>query len=643
MDQLKWLLVLCASALLYGCGSTPDKSERAENNVSNKQTIQEEPDLPQNPMYYLNEAQRIFAETADINQRNYWIVQAAESYKQQNACAQSEKVLHISLSEIKDPILRNQSYILLAECELTKRAIDWLKVSEYQQYIDPAVSHKNRALKISYSQQLHHNQWLNAASTLLAIEPTDNLQTTEIWYLLQRLNEQDLGNALRSHSQLAPWLQLSLIVKRFGLQQTKLQTAVNEWQTRYQDHLLSENLPQEVQLALSVKPIEMQKVAVLLPLSGRLAQQGLAIKEGLLSAYYAQQQAMSTDVVENSTVLHFFDTEINNVPKLVEDVSEYDVVIGPLIKEKLAEFSALAPAHLNIIGLNRLDISAEPEELTSLDSNEVPETSTPETTTVPGIRVYFALSPEDEAVQLANKVFNTGVVSPIVVTQQSGAPMRMANTFLQTWQMLVGEDAPAPGLATFTDNKSMRTSLTSLLDVAQSKTRIDQLENLTSEQIHSVPRNRRDIDAIVLFASPEQTELLNPIVETSLSPFNDKAVPVFASSRSYSQNFSNNSLRDLRNITFTDMPWMLPDEDHKALKNEVAKIWPKQDDTLKRLFALGFDAYSLVPDLPGLSALPQVSVKGLTGTLSIDQDGNIIRVLPFGKITESEVILLALD
>ncbi|MBU2876618.1 penicillin-binding protein activator [Aliiglaciecola lipolytica] len=647
MGKLKWLVACSAITALIGCGSTPVKNDTASNNQSTDLVKQDEQNtLPQDPIFYLDEAKRVYANTGDQHRRNQWIIRAAESYKQQGACLQSEKIVHLSIREFTDPALRNQSQIILAECELSKPATDWQKIAKLQGQINQDISHKNRALRIQYAQFVHLKQWLNAALSLNQIEPTEQQQSEDIWYLLQRLNEQELENALRKHADLSAWLQLSLIVKRFGLQQGQLQTAVAEWQTRFQAHPLSLNLPGEIQQAMQISQLQMQKIAVLLPLSGRLSQQGEAIKQGLLAAYYLKQKSVSSDSQDAFPALHFFDIESKPMSELVAEVSDYDVVIGPLVKDKLAEFSQLAPPELNIIGLNRLDetnLVAEPGIIDTQPIDENQKLALAEQAAPPGIRIYFALSPEDEAVQLANKVFKTGAVSPIVVTQQSGAPMRMANTFLQTWQILTEDNDVSPGLATFTDNKSMRTSLTSLLDVSQSKTRIDQLESITSEKIYSVPRNRRDVDAIVLFASPEQTELLNPIVETSLSPFNDKAVPVYASSRSYSQNFSNNTLRDLRNITFTDMPWMLPDGEHQSLKNEVAEIWPKQDDTLKRLFALGYDAYTLVPFLPGLKALPQVSIKGLTGTLSVDQNGNIIRVLPFGKITENEVILLAMD
>ncbi|GAB2696434.1 penicillin-binding protein activator [Aliiglaciecola aliphaticivorans] len=656
MGKLKWLFVYSAVTALFGCGSTPEITKTAGIKESNSPVTQPQEAQPKDPYLYLDEAKRIYADTGDKYQRNQRILLAAESYKQQGQCIQSEKIVQLTMPELTSPTLRNQSQIILAECELAKTPTDWAKIATLQDQINQNISHKNRVLYIQYKQYVHLKQWLNAALVLNQIEPAENQQDKDVWYLLQRLTETELENALRAHSELSPWIQLSLIVKRFGLQHQQLQTAVNEWQTRFGSHPLSINLPQEVQMAVSISPLETHRIAVLLPLSGRLSQQGLAIKQGLLAAYYGKQSSMPSDTRDDFPALHFFDIESKPMAELVAEVSEYDVVIGPLVKDKLAEFSQLAPPELNIIGLNRLDNSklvSEPGVIdpSSLDNNQSLELATPEIQesarqqddSQPGVRIYFALSPEDEAVQLANKVFKTGATSPIVVSQQSGAPKRMANAFLQTWQQLTEGDGVAPGLATFTDNKSMRTSLTSLLDVSQSKTRINQLESITSEKIHSVPRNRRDIDAIVLFASPEQTELLNPIVETSLSPFNDKAVPVYASSRSYSKNFSNNTLRDLRNITFTDMPWMLPDGEHQSLKSEVEAIWPKQDDTLKRLFALGFDAYTLVPVLSSLKVLPQVSVKGLTGTLSVDQNGNVIRVLPFGKITEREVILLAKD
>ncbi|GAA0855654.1 penicillin-binding protein activator [Aliiglaciecola litoralis] len=652
MQNVKCLMLGVGLVYLVGCGST---SKAPAQPTSNQTPIaqSEEPAL-ENPDYYLQQAQRSYAQTNDRTVRNQWIVRAAEAFKQQNDCEQSRKVVLISLPELDEPALRNQAHILLAECELQNEPVDWVEIAQQLNHVDPSISHFNRAMRLFSAHETSQQRWLAAATSLVAAYDGDPKDSETIWYLLQRLNEKELQTASLRVPELAPWLQLSLLVREYGLQTQTFANAVVQWQAQYPQHPLSLSLPLEVQAGVKAKPLKAQKIAILLPLSGRLEQQGLAIKEGALSAYLEQHQHSPKNESLDSPVLHFFDSQANDMATLISKVSEYDVVIGPLMKDKLAEFVDQAPMHLNIVGLNRLELAKTPVALepvmdeiatgpsadsTELDPMKVNEDASAE----PGLRIFFALSPEDEAIQLAQKVFRTGAKSPIVMSQSSGAAKRMADTFIQTWQNLNKDKQRLPGLATYTDSKSMRNSLTALLDVKQSRERIDQIEGLSSEQIHSVPRNRRDIDAIILFATPEETELLNPIVEASLSPFDDKVVPVYASSRSFSENFSNNSLRDLRNITFTDMPWMLPGHNHQTLKSETVKIWPERDDTLKRLFALGYDAFSVLPNIAALSSMPQISVNGLTGLLSVDQMGNIVRVMPFGKITENEVILLALD
>ena len=189
----------------------------------------------------------------------------------------------------------------------------------------------------------------------------------------------------------------------------------------------------------------------------------------------------------------------------------------------------------------------------------------------------------------------------------------------------------------------MRMRVSQMLDVVQSKQRIKQIEALSDVEVFGVERNRRDIDAIVLFANPEQAKLLNPIIEASLSPFARRSLSVFASSRSYSLDLNSNSLRDLRNLTFTDMPWMLPGHRWQNLANQTMQLWPEKQDTLLRLFAMGFDAYKLLPNLRRLKTLPQVVSYGLTGEINVDDKGILHRRLLWAQVTQDRVKLLALD
>ncbi|MFT5313706.1 MAG: outer membrane PBP1 activator LpoA protein, partial [Paraglaciecola sp.] len=289
------------------------------------------------------------------------------------------------------------------------------------------------------------------------------------------------------------------------------------------------------------------------------------------------------------------------------------------------------PANKPMLALNRIEKNLQATVLTGQDNSHREA-------------YYFSLDPEDEARHLAKHIREKGFKRPIIFTAKGSTTQRMADAFVNEWQALNNSPLTIPpDLAVFTTNKDMRRQVSERLDVSQSKARIKQIENLATEEVHAVERNRRDIDAIVLFANPEQTELLNPIIESSLSPFARRTLSVFASSRSYSMDLSKNSVRDLRNLTFSDMPWMLPGHPWSDLATQAADLWPQRRDTLMRLFAMGYDAYQILPTLRHLRLLPHNSMGGLTGELSMDNDGQLHRRLPWAKITQDRVSLLAMD
>ena len=645
MAKLKGLVMCAAFTVLAGCTSTAPKKVAVQTNKQSSAPLEQE-QLVETPDYYLDMAEAVYQQTADPRQRNLWILRSAESYSKLQQCQQVNKIVSLSLPQISDPILLNQAHLLLAECIVQNQPVDYPKLYALLTKLDPNLGLENRIYSLQLQSHIHQGQYLEAAKLRLKTTlPTD--ANYDVWYLLQHLSTKELQDARLREPQLQPWLQLSLVVRQYGLDKSQLLTAITDWQNRFPSHPLSTQLPAELKAIQALPEQAHRKVAVLLPLTGRLAPQGLAIKQGVLAAYYGKlgKQGFIDEQTDSAQIVHFFDTNLLTVEAMAEQLQDYDAIVGPLMKNELEQFLPVAPLSADIVALNQLDtqpaetslspLKVEPRE--SMDASE----DVSRLPTKKGIRVYFALSPEEEAWQLASRVQQQGVRYPIVVSQESGASRRMAEAFMEHWQLLQEQSEVTsnyvPRLATFTDNKSMRTSVTTLLDVAQSNTRINQIEYLTSEEIHSVPRNRRDVDGIIVFATAQQTELLNPIIESSLSPFNDKAVPVFASSRSYSKNLSNNSLRDLRNLTFSDMPWMLPQHPWQDLAKTVEVLWPQQDDTLRRLFALGFDAYNLTAVIDNLTTLPQLSVNGLTGKLSVDPQGNVQRVLSLGRVGESKV------
>ena len=634
----RFLLVCLLILAVVSCSAPPTRDVKP---------VAPRPTQPQRPVTesqqdYLQKAQEVFAQTGSQTERNGWLIKAAEALQQQGQYEKSLKLLQVLLPELSDQTQLSIARLVYAECLLqiaTPQAHELAQQLFNDISLVPGYEQRTYKLRATiYSQQY---KWVKASQSLLQSNMPEPAKSLQIWQWLQNLDLTELTKSHNKYPTLRPWLQLSQILHTYGLKPEQLIEQVADWQQRYSQHPLASSLPVDINLALQQQPLQANKIAVLLPLSGRLASQGLALKEGILAAYLAslakQQNDQTTSpdsLLKDQRTLRFFDSALQSPEQLNALVADYDFVLGPLLKESISALSAMLPEDKIMLALNRID-----NDLISPDLLNPPPS---ETISSKKEHYFFALAPEDEAEQLATYIKNKGYQHPIIFSADNSVTNRMADAFVARWK--AGDpQAKQPDIAIFSDSKDMREQAESLLDVAQSKDRIRQMENIADVEVHYVERNRQDVDVIVLFANPEQTELLNPIIEASLSPFAAKTLAVFASSRSYSLNLNKNSLRDLRNLTFSDMPWMLPNHAWLDLSNQTADLWPQRQDTLLRLFAMGYDAYELIDNLRQLKALPQLSKQGLTGELNVAPNGVLHRHLPLAKIVQDRVTLLAMD
>ena len=640
------LMVFCIAILIFfSCSSSPTRPTPKNLEKPSKEIIE----VTKDSAYYLNHAKQHYALTNNLYQRNDYLLQAAEALQFEQQCEKSIRMLNVLQPELQDNRHITQGKLILAECYLVLSNEAFDKVEAILADIKEDYGYQGRISAVQAQLQVNKKQWLQAAIALQHTDIEEPNKTQTIWQWVNKLDLRDLEKARLSETSLQPWLQLAIIVKRFALESEQFNQQLVNWQSRHLGHPLVTNLPEEIQQSLLQAPIQAKRIAVLLPLSGRLANQGIAIKEGILAAYLENLDAAELDsnspaevaesakdtILSNTTQyrkLRFFDSALKTAQQLNELVADFDVVVGPLVKEKIIELTAVLPKDKILLALNRVELTTHATEITQMDKLQ-------ESNSVNAEHYYFSLAPEDEAQQLAQHIQEKQLVRPIVFAADNPTTQRMAAAFIAKWQTT--PNATQPDLTIFTDN--MRIQVSEMLDVAQSEKRIEQMERLADVEVFGVERNRRDIDAIVLFANPEQTALLNPIIEASLSPFARKSLSVFASSRSYSVDLNSNSLRDLRNLTFADMPWMLPDHSWQPLANQSKQIWPQRQDTLLRLFAMGFDAYNLLPNLRRLKTLPQLVSHGLTGEINVDNRGVLHRRLPWAQVAQDRVKLLAMD
>ena len=162
------------------------------------------------------------------------------------------------------------------------------------------------------------------------------------------------------------------------------------------------------------------------------------------------------------------------------------------------------------------------------------------------------------------------------------------------------------------------------------------MKQLIGNDIEAKTRSRRDIDAIYIIATPSEAMLAIPYINTTQNPYT-KQVAVYGSSRTHSSSLSKNQTRDLNGLTFSDMPWLLnPDQ---GLKQQTLALWPSMSKIEQNLFAMGYDAFKLIPNLQQLRNFPELHLNGQTGILYVNDAGVIEREFSWAKYRAGKIKL----
>lgn len=638
MKQIRLYILLSISYFLVACGTAPTTRTTPEPELVSPVDIKEVSMLSKR----LAEIESTYLVTKDINARNQSLLVLATTFKNEANCNSAEIVVKHIQTSIQNQAQQAYANLLKAECALESLE----KISDF--------TNKQPLLDL-ISTWLNHAQQTSAIAFDATFVDTGEFTTrTQIAYatlladkgqyfpalqaLLMSGNAIDFipqpeyGNTIWKWFSLVERNERVALTNRFGLlndyktlldtiedstiNDNTRQATINQWLLANANSEVANNLPQQVQNYLAISNRNNQNIAVLLPLSGRLSGQGEVIKQGILSAYY-DRLAKPSSAYTDQVSIEFIDTgSLSNIKESInhERLLSYDTIIGPLLRTHIEQIEAL-----NLTGKRQLLLNQSADVIDK-----------------PNILIAsFSLSPEQEAEQLVALMRKQNISNPVIISDGSSMTRRMNDAFIAAWETSKLTDTSTHSLQQiqYTDNKSMRVGITSALDVLQSKNRIQQLSNISQERVYSVTRNRRDIDAFVVFARPNDVELINPIIETSISLFTNEQIPVFATSYSYDHKQSKNSQRDLRNLVFVDMPWLLPKGREQALSKNVDTLFNQPPSAFLRLFAFGYDSLALVDNLVQLSTFAHMSINGLSGVLSINQKQQLTRELASLSIT----------
>ena len=402
------------------------------------------------------------------------------------------------------------------------------------------------------------------------------------------------------------WLALAYIARENQGDLDQQVQQLEQWQQQWPDHPANSDLPDDLKLIRKLAENRPRQVALLLPLTGRLAPFGKAVRDGFIAARYQTQQNGG-----QVPVLKIYDTE--NHPdfydlyqQAVRDGAQ--LVIGPLEKQRLKILFQQMSLPVPTLALNRGEDFG-----------------------LPPLNLYqFGLAPQDEAREVADIAYLQNHHRAMLISPRGEWGDKVSEAFSDRWQALGGTVATS---SIYSGQQDYSNSIKRALLLDLSEKREKRIQQLAGEHLEFTPRRREDIDMVFLLARPQQARSLKPLLAYHYAG----DLPVYGTSRLYTGYDDPKRDRDIEGVMFTDMPWVLntPSELHKEINEEL-----QHSKQYERMYALGVDSFQLYPRLRQLEEIPNSRVYGQTGTLKLNSQNEIERELLFAQIHDSRAQLI---
>ena len=469
--------------------------------------------------------------------------------------------------------------------------------------------------------EIKQNQLTAAANSLISMSPyvqgkQADQNNQEIWSLLQKGNLNLLKGyrnaAMRTNSDLAlGWFELAI------LNQSPNKTSqLPAWQAKYPDHpgaqFVGLNKAKTTTPATTTPAVTgviaqtttVQQVAVFLPLSGQLASAGNALKTGI---------DMANNDSQPHVTLHYYDENSMAIADLLRQAKQdgAQMIIGPLQKNKLQDLVLQTP-DIPVLALNQLDNQPASANM-----------------------YYFALTPEAEAAQIAAKMHDNGIHHPLLILPSNALGERTAQGFNQYWNSL--NQGPAD-IARF----KTKAELMNLLMQKVGGSATNTASNLQSGQVvplgsqpTTTSASSDKADGIFMVASAFEAATIKRSVDEMLGQ-SSVHPSYYLGSKTNAPGMRPDVALGLNQMLLGDMPWMLdkmPDQYAKA-----AAALPNAKADQLRLYAMGYDAAKLIPQLSDLRQNPEKSMSGLTGALHLTTDGVLLRDLTWIRFSDGQML-----
>ncbi|MDZ7749353.1 MAG: penicillin-binding protein activator [Halofilum sp. (in: g-proteobacteria)] len=447
---------------------------------------------------------------------------------------------------------------------------------------------------------------------LLATAAAIDANHEAIWSLLQsvpvdrleRLSELDEAPIMRG------WVELARAVRSARLGERPVPEALRDWRNRFPDHPAAARFVESLRERVIEQLTYPKKIALLLPLSGRLADPARAIRDGLLAAYYDQPGYIARPDIA------VYDTgEDGLAPAAAYERAVAEgaaFVIGPLAKDAVARLAERDRLEVPVLSLNYL-----PDERPARARDFY----------------QFGLLPEDEARQAAEAAVQNRRLNAVTLVPAGDWGARMLGAFRTRFDAL-------GGVVLETSRYNSRATdygrpIQALLNLDASYARARTLQSTIDRKVRFEPRRRQDVEVVFVAAMPKQARLIEPQLE-----FHRAAeIPAYATSHVFTGTPDPEADWDMNGLYFTEIPWILENLDSPSeLYARIAERWPGLHERFPRLHALGMDAFALLPHLERLRVNPEAGLAGRTGRLTLDARRRVHRQLRWAVFIEGRPV-----
>jgi len=310
------------------------------------------------------------------------------------------------------------------------------------------------------------------------------------------------------------------------------------------------------------------KLALLLPTTGPVAIAASAVRDGFMTAYYAESRRRPE--------IHVYDSSdsaggaIAAYKKAVADGNDF--VVGPLGREQVNALFGQSDVSVPILALNRSATPAPPGS------------------------VSFSLAPEDEGVAAADRLVSKKLLHAIAFTARDDNAVRALAAFRTAYAQRGGSIVAEAMIA-------------------------DAGPNYGPILHDTLAKAGDQYDAIFLALKAPAARLL----ATQLPTNGYREVPRESTSLILSGGGNARLDQELDGIEYPELAWLLHSINGLPDEAPLGSHLGSARGGGARLFAFGADAFRLSAYLDSLAASTQASVNGATGELHLDGLGNVMR------------------